>query len=160
MGCTLGVLSFCLSLYIRRHRHTHKRLLKAGHTSVCKCILEMCTHRRSSTDVKDLLFSIELPIMALYSYTPHTHTHTHTHTPRFQQFCSLKSGPTLVKVKPGEFPASAPMATCLAFRFWDTGSGLPAGPGYLLPAFPLYPAALAGPGWPSQPLCLAATVLA
>ena len=48
---------------------------------------------------------------------------THTHTPRFQQFCSPQSGPTLGKVKPGEFPASAPEATSLAFRFWDAGSG-------------------------------------
>lgn len=89
----------------------------------------------------------------------HTH-HTHTHTPRFQQFCSPKSGSTLVKVKPGEFPASALMATRLAFRFWDAGSGLPVGSGYLLAAFPLYPAALAGPGRPSQPPRLAATALA
>ena len=71
-GCTLGILSFCLSLYA--HTHHQKCLLKAGHT--CVSVWWKCaTTRRSSTDVKDLLFSVELPVMALYSYTPHTHTH-------------------------------------------------------------------------------------
>ena len=80
---------------------------------------------------------------------------THTHTPRFQQFCSPQSGPTLVKVKPGEFPASTPEATSLAFRFWDAGSGR--GRLRLSPRCTSFVASSAAGA--SRP-CLAATVLA
>jgi len=148
-GCSLF-----LSLSLNTHTHTPPETSAKSWAHMCKCILEMCNHKEEFNRCQGLtLFNWAANHGIVFIHT------THTHTPRFQQFCSPKSGSTLVKVKPGEFPASAPMATRLAFRCWDAGSGLPVGSGYLLTAFPLYPAALAGPGRPSQP-CLAATALA
>ena len=112
MGCILAVLS--VSLYTHTHTHTYTHTSAKSQAHMCKCILEMCNHNEEFNRCQGLN-SFQLSCQSWHCI----HIHTHTALPEVL-FSTEWSNP--VKVKPGEFPASAPEATSLDFRFWDTGS--------------------------------------